>query len=146
MLSYYYKKIIPLPPAPIAISSITAAEFLLIQSPKPNSANYYPILPARLKHRGFGLMQANPLVPRILFDSKNHAAFGKHRTDQLVLNFNGRMPSFIEFGSIAISQIINSRHEGLYAASISHLEKGHQKKLREPIQVSAIVTRLFGGN
>ena len=111
-----------------------ASEFLLIQSTNFNSANYYPILPALLKHRIGGVFPGEAIVPRILFDSKKHAALGKHRTDQLVLNFNGRMPSLIEFGSIAISQIINDGHEDIYFASISHLEKNLQKKLRDKLR------------
>ena len=133
VLSYYYKGASLLPGSPILISSVTAAEFLLIQSASPNRANYYPILPARLKHRIGGLFPGEA-IPRILFDSKRHAALGKHRTDQLVLNFNGRMPSFIEFGSVAISQIINNGHEDIYSTSISHLEKNLQKKLRDKLQ------------
>lgn len=133
VLSYYYKGATPPPASPITISSITAAEFLLIQSPKPNSANYYPILPTILKNPSVGLIPRDLLNQRALFDSKKHAALGKHRTDQLVLNFNGMIPSFIEFGSIAISQIINNGHEDVYAASISHLEKDHQKKLRRKL-------------
>lgn len=134
ILSYYYKGAAPLPSSEILISSVTAAEFLLIQSSNPNSANYYPILPARLKHRVGGLLPGESAVPRLLFDSKKHGAFGKHRTDQLVLNFNGRMPSFIEFGSVAISQIINDGHEDIFFASISHLQKTLQKKLRDRLQ------------
>lgn len=134
IISYYYKRVAPLPGSEILISSVTAAEFLLIQSAKPNNANYYPILPSRLKHRVGGLLPGESAVPRMLFDSKKHAAFGKRRTDQLVLNFNGKMPSFIEFGSMAISQIINDGHEDIYFASISHLEKPLQKKLRDRLQ------------
>jgi predicted nucleic acid-binding protein len=134
VLSYYYKGAAPLPESPILISSVTATEFLLIQSANPNSANYYPILPARLKHRIGGLFPGESAVPRMLFNSKKHAAQGKHRTDQLLLNFNGRMPSFIEFGSVAISQIINDGLKDIYSASISHLEKNLQKKLRDKLQ------------
>jgi predicted nucleic acid-binding protein len=131
VLSYYYKGASPIPDSPIVISSITAAEFLLIQSPKHHAANYYPILPSRLKHHAAGSISEANVIPRLMFDSKKHAAMGKHRTDQLVLNFNGRMPSFVEFGSVAISQIINDHHYDIYAASISHLGKKHQKKLKE---------------
>ena len=134
VLSYYYKGATPLPGSPIMISSVTAAEFLLIQSTNPNSANYYPILPARLKHHIGKLAPVESAAPRMLFDSKKHAALGKHRTDQLVLNFNGRIPSFIEFGSVAISQIINDGHADIYSASISHLEKNLQKKLRDKLR------------
>lgn len=134
VLSYYYKSAVPLPDSPILISSVTAAEFLLIQSSNPNSANYYPILPARFRHRMCGVFPGQTTVPRMLFGSKKHATSGKHRTDQLVLNFNGRLPSIIEFGSVAISQIINNHHESIYSASISHLEKNLQKNLRDKLR------------
>lgn len=134
IISYYYKGAAPLPDSEILISSVTAAEFLLIQSVKPNYANYYPILPSGFRHRTGVHSPGVSSIPRTLFDSKKHAAFGKHRTDQLVLNFNGKMPSFVEFGSLAISQIINGGHEDLYFASISHLEKPLQKKLRDKLQ------------
>ena len=52
VLSYYHKGALPAPSEPIRISSITAAEFLLIQSEDHNKANYYPILPSRLRHHG----------------------------------------------------------------------------------------------
>ncbi len=126
VLSYYYKGVNPIPNSPILISSITAAEFLLVQSVNYSRANYYPALPTRLRHHGMDSL--------LIFDSKKHAARGKQRTDQLILDFNGRMPSFIEFGSIAISQIINGSHEDVYAISISHLEKSHQKKLKERLR------------
>lgn len=130
ILSYYYKKSEPVPDYPIVISSITAAEFLLIQSAKLNRANYYPILPSYTKN-GSGDLSISKCISPLLFDSKKHAALGKHRTDQLILNFNGDMPSFIEFGGIAISKIINDRYEDVYLSSISHLGKDVQKKLKD---------------
>jgi len=133
VLSYYYKETLPRPDAPVLISSITAAEFLLIQSGSPNTANYYPMLPARIKHRIGGLFPGQPSIPRMLVETQKQAAMGKRRTDQLILNFNGKLPSIIEFGSIAISQIINDGHEDIFAASIAHLEKEQQRKLRNKL-------------
>ncbi len=117
ILSYYYKGAECISNYPITISSITAAEFLLIHSKKPNKANYYPILPSMCRCSGH------------FFDSRKHASLGKHRTDQLLLNFGGHLPSFVEFGSIAISQIINEGLEKLYLDSICHLDKEVKKKL-----------------
>jgi len=130
VLSYYHKGALPAPSEPIRISSITAAEFLLIQSEDHNKANYYPILPSRLRHHGeeLGTIEA-PL--RMEFDSRRHAAFGKHRTDQLILDFGPGVPVYVEFGSIAITQLINERHERLYLLGIRHLDKDMQKKLRD---------------
>jgi predicted nucleic acid-binding protein len=134
VLSYYYKAVLPSPVAPISISSITAAEFLLMQS-KQNGANYYPILPSMMRHRVGSFMHVGSLASgRMMFDSKRHAMLGKHRTDQLVLNFNGRMPSFVEFGGLAISQIINDGHYHLFSASISHMGKALRKKLQDRLR------------
>ena len=134
VLSYYYKRVCPSPTAPIIISSITAAEFLLMQSKQKPGANYYPMLPSMMKHRVGGLMSnEGPGFARRMFDSKRHALLGKRRTDQLILNFNGRIPSFIEFGGLAISQIINDRHFHLFSASISHLDRELQKKLHNKL-------------
>lgn len=132
ILSYYYKGVERQPTEGITISSVTAAEFLLIQSRHTNSANYYPILPSLIRH-------LNPLInhaetKRIRFDGKKHAERGKHRTDQLILNFNGKLPSRIEFGSFAISEIINEHREDLFYSSISHLTRDMQKKLRRRFQ------------
>lgn len=119
-----------LPKEPVRISSITAAEFLLIQSAEHNKANYYPILPSWLNHPGAsaGLGGLSASV-RALFDSRRHAAQGKRRTDQLVLDFGPNIPTYVEFGSIAITQLINERHDQLYLASIANLDKSAQKKL-----------------
>jgi hypothetical protein len=130
IISYYFKGAVSIPAGPIRISSITAAEFLLIQSPVHNRANYYPILPARLRHRGIGMTGAEAPL-RLNFDSRRHSALGKRRTDQLILDFGQSVPTYVEFGSIAITQLINERHEQLYGSSIGHLEKDLQKKLRE---------------
>lgn len=57
VLSYYYKGSEPVPEDPIRISSITGAEFLLIQSELPHKPNdypiLYPILASRLRHPHF---------------------------------------------------------------------------------------------
>jgi predicted nucleic acid-binding protein len=130
VLSYYFKGAAPVPAGPVRISSITAAEFLLVQSPQPTKANYYPILPSRLRHT----LTAEPGADsplRAHFHSRRHAANGKRRTDQLVLDFGPSLPVYIEFGSVALTQLINERHEALYLSGIRHLEKVHQKLLRD---------------
>lgn len=130
IISYYFKNAMAVPKEPIRISSVTAAEFLQIQSSQHNKANYYPILPTRFKHSGVLTGLAGYGAPiRALFDSRRHAAQGKRRTDQLILDFGPNIPTYIEFGSIAITQLINERHDQLYSASIAHLDKAVQKKL-----------------
>lgn len=131
VLSYYYRGALSVPVESVRISSITAAEFLLIQSQTHhNKANYYPILPARLRHHGAGVGAAEAPL-RMAFDSRRHAALGKRRTDHLILNFGPNVPAYVEFGGIAITQLINERHEQLYMSSIAHLDKILQKKLRD---------------
>lgn len=127
VLSYYYKGSLVMPSEPVRISSITAAEFLLIQSAQHNRANYYPILPAWLRHPTAPNALASS--PRSLFDSRRHAVLGKHRTDQLILDLGPSVPTYVEFGSVAITQLINEGHELLFMASIAHLDKPEQKKL-----------------
>jgi len=119
-----------MPSEPVRISSITAAEFLLIQSMKHNRANYYPILPARLRHPlATNFPHSQGRASHNLFDSRRLAAFGKRRTDQLLLNLGPNFPTYVEFGGVAITQLINNKHEALFMASISHLSKPEQKKL-----------------
>lgn len=130
VLSYYYKGSMVMPSEPVRISSITAAEFLLIQSARHNKANYYPILPAWLRHPTVpNAPHALAPSPRSLFDSRRHAALGKRRTDQLILDLGPSVPTYVEFGSVAITQLINEGHEPLFMASIAHLAKPEQKKL-----------------
>lgn len=130
VLSYYYSGALPSPEETVRISSVTAAEFLLIQSPEHNKANYYPLLPSRYRHwsRGGDMLSLNR---RHVFDSKKHAASGKRRTDQLILNLGPTVPPYIEYGCHAISQLINDQREELYLACVSHLDKDRQRLLRD---------------
>jgi hypothetical protein len=116
ILSYYFNGSAAIPKESLRISSITAAEFLLIQTENPTKANYYPILPVLARHR------PQSIGVRFRFDSKRHAAAGKHRTDQIILTF-GPSESYVEYGSLAITQLINERHGELFALCISHLAK-----------------------
>lgn len=130
ILSYYFKGARKLPKEAIRISSITAAEFLLVQSAAHNKANYYPILPSWTNHYGtFSALGIQGTNLRSAPTPRQYAAFGKNRTDQLILDFGPNTPIYIEFGSIAITQIINDRHDHIYQASISCLPKSTQKKL-----------------
>ena len=89
------------------ITSITASEFLLVQGENPSKANYYPVLPALHGHM---LLAPSSMRP-VLLDSKKHAERGKHRTDQIILNFGLDFPPYVEFGSLAISEMINSKRK-----------------------------------
>jgi hypothetical protein len=102
----------------------------VVQSKAHKKANYYPILPASLNHRGeFSGTGIQGARFRPAPNPRQLAAFRKHRTDQITLDFGPDIPAYIEFGSIAITHLINDRHDQLYQASISHLAKSTQKKL-----------------
>lgn len=128
IVSYYFSGALPLSPFDgVQISSITAAEFLLVQTTEPTRARYYPLLPARYGHVGAVAQLALPDA----LGSRKHAERGKNRTDQLLLDFGSTYPALIEYGGMALTQLINEKQERLYAASIAHLQKTTRKLLRE---------------
>lgn len=135
ILSYYYKGVESPQGQELIISSITAAEFLLVQSDKVNKANYYPLLPHGLPMNSTSEGVAN-LRPLLKFDSKKHAAHGKGRTDEILIDLSGDLPPFIEYGSYALSEIINRKRGGLFTSSIPHLPKTTQKKTEGPLSIS----------
>lgn len=130
ILSYYYKGSMPQPEEQLIISSITASEFLLVQSSNANKANYYPLLPHGLFDKSLSIGPYG-FDQSVKFDSKKHSARGRHRTDEILVNLNGEIPPFLEFGSFALSEIINHHRGGLFASSIHHLRKPMQKKLKK---------------
>jgi hypothetical protein len=130
ILSYYFKGKIAAPSDGIRISSVTASEFLLIQDDPGNKANYYPIHPAWLRHPGVNPMDGLKNV----WDSKKHAAMEKHRTDKMLVDFGGQFEPYVEFGSLAITEIINNRLFKLFYSGITHLEKKTQKTLKKRME------------
>lgn len=129
ILSFAYKKKSPKngkkPPSLLpkihAIPSVVCQEFLESQIPDTTSARYYlPLLPQY------------PIGDYLLpLYKKRKKAFSKNITDQVILDFNNEYPSQIEFGHLAISNIINDKNSNLFRASISQLRKKRRKKLRD---------------
>lgn len=109
------------------ISSITAAEFLLMQGVSGGRPDYYVLDPQRFRHLRMGVLYA----VNDHWGNKKWAAGNHHRTDQLILEFGKDYPRYIEYGNLAIAEILNQRMTELFRLSISHLEKGKQKYRRK---------------
>jgi hypothetical protein len=102
------------------ISSITASELLLVYGDKRTAAKYYvPALsPIHLGTASLGSM-------------KRDHPFGKNFTDSIVFNFGRDFEPLKEFGSNAISKMVNERNLELLRQSILFLDKKVQKYIRE---------------
>lgn len=94
------------------ISSITAKEFLLIQSKVRTKANYYiPILP--IGWDGNLIKIDHPI--------------SKSKTDRLVLDFGNDYPSIVEFSNFAVTNVINRKDNRLFKEIIKFLPKDQRK-------------------
>jgi predicted nucleic acid-binding protein len=111
----------------LAISSITANEFLVAQPINSDQPDYYIIHPAIYSHllyaegSGFGVPEH--------FGNPKWARMGARRTDQVIIDFGNQFSAYREFGNEAISEIINEKHLEIYKISIAHLPKQKQKYL-----------------
>jgi hypothetical protein len=101
------------------ISSITASELLLVYGKKRTAANYYvPVIsPIHLGTANIGSM-------------KRDHPFSKNYTDSIIFNFGRDFEPLKEFGSNAISKMVNERNVELLRQSISFLDKKTQKFIR----------------
>lgn len=116
----------------LAISSITANEFLLAQPREANYPDYYIIHPARYPH----LLQLEGNSSRISdhFGNPKWAKMSGQRTDKVIIDFGNQFSPYREFGNEAISVIINDKELDLYKISISHLPKQKQKYLKKRLK------------
>jgi hypothetical protein len=104
-----------------SIASVTAKEFLLIQGSERTKANYYVPLPKNYKM----LLESEIGLPK-----RDHR-FPKRSTDQILLEFGQDYPAIIEFGNLAIAEIINLKAKPLFNLSIQFLEKEKRKLLTD---------------
>lgn len=105
-----------------SISSVAVSELLLVYDGSRTSANYYvPV--AYPRHMG-------AYTASLKLDHP-HA---KRSTDQIVFSFGSDFEPLIEFGSSAISKIVNDRNVQLLKQSISFLDKKRQKLIREDFE------------
>lgn len=118
----------------LAISSITANEFLLAQPKDLEKPNYYIIHPSSYGH-GHRLNAINTIDEGDSFfadyfkNPKWARTRGTRRTDQVIIDFGNQFSAYREFGNEAISEIINKNKPGMYKISIAHLPKNKQKYL-----------------
>jgi predicted nucleic acid-binding protein len=102
------------------ISSVTAREFLLVQGQHRTKANYYVPLPQRLRMEHFS------------DDSeflKLEHRFSKSVTDQVIINFGRDYPAMIEYGNLAIAEIVNTKAKRLFDETIRFLDKRLRKTI-----------------
>ncbi|HEY9670190.1 MAG TPA: hypothetical protein V6D11_01930 [Waterburya sp.] len=130
VLSYCFKQVgYNIQNQNLAISAITANEFLLAQPQSSERPDYYVIHPTKYSHLLYS--EGIPFWVRSHFGNSKGARMGTRRTDQVIIDFGNQFPPYREFGNEAISEIINAKHLELYNVSISHLSKGKQKYLKK---------------
>ncbi len=100
-----------------SISSVVASELLMVYSAQRTAASYYvPLL--------------SPLHMMIQGPKMDHP-FSKRSTDQIVFDFGSDYPALIEFGSFAISKMINERNVAQLRRATGHLDSKVQRLIRE---------------
>lgn len=115
------------------ISSVVANEFLEAHSKDTTSATYY--VPTN------GLVFNKPghlgsLLQSVMDRYRKHP-FPKYSTDKISLYFGQDYPTVVEYGSIAISRLINAKGLKAYKLSISSLDKRKQRKLKQRFEFLA---------
>jgi hypothetical protein len=101
------------------LSSVAASELLGVYSDSRTGANYYVPL-GYPRHMGASIASL-----------KRDHPFAKRSTDRIVFSFGSDFESLIEFGSNAISRMVNDRNVDLLRQSISFLDKQKQRVIRE---------------
>lgn len=98
-----------------SISSVTAKEFLLAQGVESTKVGYHIPL---LKKSGVTLDTETPIPVR---------RFSKKSTDQIAIDFGHDYPSIIEYGNLAVSEVINMRAKKVLKASLTQIEKSKRR-------------------
>ena len=122
------------------VSSIAANEFLQVQSSTPNKANYYlPLIPQNMvkaKHVG-AMARALHAHPR-----------RRSATDSVVMDFGGEYETLVEFGNVAVADVINHQAADVFSGAIAFLPKDRRKRLRSKFEFlleHSIVCVALGG-
>lgn len=124
IVSYAFKEISSVSVVDQHISSVVANEFLETYSTTETSANYY--IPTSLRYfRHYGLEAVPSTVP----GEFRKRGFSKQSTDRLALYFGQDYPSLVEYGSIAISRLINARALNVFRLAIAQVDKRKQRRL-----------------
>jgi predicted nucleic acid-binding protein len=124
ILSYRFKGVeVDIQNTQLAIASITANEFLVAQAKESKQPGYYIIHPARYPNLEYSASTIDH------FGNPKSAKVGARRTDRITIDFGTQFSAYQEFGSEAISEIINEKKLDIYKISIAHLPKQRQKYL-----------------
>jgi len=118
ILSYYFKGRLPLREERVVISSVSAAEFLLVHSSERIKPNYYPFRTMGLRMHGH-LQWAQMPRQRI-----------RLLTDEILVNTTPSHGAYALYGSEALSQLINDRDDASFAFCIRNLARHQQRVLR----------------
>ena len=111
--SRYIKEMSRPPVGEIMISSVTAGELLEVHSKGRDLPNFYPRFVLHGMH-----------VPLLGGTVKNsHMAKRAMQVDRIILSFGGKYPDHVEYGSFAISQLINGRNMYGFRSCVSHMSK-----------------------
>jgi hypothetical protein len=120
VISYKYKGAKEVDIKEKIIPSVVALEFLLLQSYRPYSANYY-------------VPKTNRLHLRAVENMKIDHAFRKSSTDSIIFDFGHVHGPFAMFSNFSISDLINRQNVKLFDKAIYFLDKEIQKDLKKKI-------------
>jgi predicted nucleic acid-binding protein len=112
-------------PFGFGVSSISACELLLMQSTNPSQASYYVPLPSKI---GAHWLLSNATAQS--GTRRRDHAYSRSTTDRILIDFANDYPAIIEYGALAISQIVNQRQAALFNESIRHLQKDKKKTIK----------------
>lgn len=130
VLSYHFKcPFYEIGQHPLAISSVTANEFLLAQCAEGGHPDY--CIPHPASHRHLSYSTSGLFWSRRLWANRRFAKLRTHLTDRIILDFGSQFPPYCEYGNEAIAEVINGKLFELYVFGIAHLPKAKQKYLRK---------------
>lgn len=104
------------------ICSVVANEFFEVYSKSSTRKNNYYIPMYNPRHVEMLNVRWGGKLAR------EHAP-SHHSTDKLLLDFRNTFPSVVEYGSHAVSRVINDKTENVFEWAISKVEKGKRRAL-----------------
>ena len=122
IVSYAFKGISAVSVADERISSVVANEFLETHSKTTTSAIYY--IPTHWRY----WEQVGHFGP-LMSSKSRRRGFPKRFTDRLTLYFGQDHPSLVEYGSVAVSRVINARALKVLRLAIAPLDRQKQRRL-----------------
>lgn len=119
----------------VKISSVVASEFLgLYLKNDMTHATFYPFLLFPIFHTSADLGQSHSRNISKHYSRAHSMMTSKNHSDQIVLELGSQFGRVIEFGSIALSEIIRTKNITSVYISIRHLSKRKQKQIIKKIK------------